>query len=148
MTKQTSIMLLMLVAIISAYLMLPQYIRAADAIKEPTPEEVEQELNDMKRVTGEFCLLRDAGKIPKLAANDHGSFEVVKISTIYFKKSSEFSTQPIQEQLSKCANVFKGDITTKSTPPRKLRCFFCVKPVKIDLMSVYELRNDVWLKIQ
>jgi hypothetical protein len=147
MKKQITMIVLTLLSIIYGCLILPQNLTAEDAIKEPTPAELEQELNDMKRVTEEFCLLRDAGKIPQLTKDDHGSFEVVKISTVYFKRSSEYATRPIQEQLSKCDNVFKGDVTTKSSPSRKLRYFFCVRTATIDLMSVYEFKNAAWIKI-
>lgn len=119
---------------------------ADDELREPEPAQLEQEINDLSRVREEFISLKKAGKIASIKPDETGwSGDVAKVTPRYVRLSKDFNAEQFKQELSTCNNLYRAELAHPASN-RRIMGFLCLTSGKINLLSIYELKDKTWVK--
>jgi hypothetical protein len=109
-----------------------------------TTETIEQETENLLKVTQKFIELKSINKLPVIKANDTGGRVTVNKIKEDMRRKPWFS-ENMSTDLEGCSDLYMAEVESKRD---KLKYFFCIENSTIKLISTYMQHDEKWIKIE
>jgi hypothetical protein len=114
----------------------------------PEPNDSNQETNDLKAVIQKWVDLLDAGKLPGMSKDDHGNTYGYPLNKDMKKLLLDKKTVD-SKMLSDVKNYNNAYVVgTITTDNRNYAYFFYVEKGDVELVSAYQYKTNMWVKIR